>query len=70
MKKTYDLRYTSGQKANMGDKVRTMDSREDCFLRVVGRKKDDTPTGYVTVYHHSWPQARVYHISEIEQRED
>lgn len=56
------LRYTSGKGAWQGDKVRTVDTGEDCFLRVIGQR------GYVTVYHHAWPQARVYHISEIEPR--
>ncbi len=62
------LRYTSGAPANQGDKVRTMDSQEDCFLRVIGRDRSGNTNGYVTVYHPDWPQARVYHISEIEQR--
>ena len=54
------VRYTNGTGAWMGDKVRTVDSGESCYLRVIGQR------GYVTVYHPEWPTARVYHISEIE----
>jgi hypothetical protein len=56
------MRYVNGRTASMGDKVRTMDSQEDCFLRVVGIN------GMVTVWHPDWDVARVYHITEIEPR--
>jgi hypothetical protein len=56
------LRYVDGSPAWQGDKVRTTDSREDCYLRVIGQR------GYVTVFHPSWPAARVYHVTEIEPR--
>lgn len=56
------LTYVNGSPASQGDKVRTIDSQEDCFLRVIGKR------GYVSVYHPSWKQARVYHITEIEPR--
>jgi len=54
-------RYTNGTGAHQGDKVRIVDTQENCYLRVIGTR------GYVTVYHPDWAgAARVYHISEIE----
>ena len=53
------IRYTDGTPASQGDKVRTVDSGENAYLRVLGVR------GYVTVWHPDWPVARVYHISEI-----
>jgi hypothetical protein len=56
------LRYADGKPAWEGDKIRVTATGEDAFLRVVGVR------GYVTVYHHTWPEARVCHVSEIEKR--
>jgi hypothetical protein len=57
------VKYANGRTAEQGDKVRTVDSQEDCFLRVVGINN------MVTVWHHTWDVARVYCITEIEPRE-
>ena len=55
--------YTGGPTAEQGDKVTITATGEPAFVRVT------SPAGQLTIWHPSWPQARLCLVDELTQRD-